>query len=485
MTIILLIIWFLFVIREVRKKMAKVQIPVTAAMSSYLGALSFGYVIGFSSPALPLMQLAKEPMYKNSDAASWFGSVVTLGAMFGCPAAGWLVERVGRKMTLLVTSLPFLFGWIAISFGNSLSVLHFGRVLTGFASGMVCVVSPLYIAETSTKDLRGMLGSGVQLFITIGILMVYVFGNVVSWRALAFIGAVFPVVATIFTLRVPETPRYLLNTNQKNEALRSLLWLRGTTAIAEEECRDMEENTDAADEKISWSEFRKPELLRPLIVSVMVMIFQQLSGINVVMFYSVSICQSAGFSHASGFASVAIAAVQVVGTIVACFLMDRAGRRYLLIFAGFGMAVSCFMLGGYYHASVQTALLSESVSSTSASVTSSGLSWLALFSLMVYIMAFALGWGPIPMLLMSEIFPARARGAASAIASLTNWMFAFLVTKEFASLQNLLGMDGTFIFFGSCCFVAAIYVYRCVPETKGKSLEEIELYFLGRPSRGT
>lgn len=456
---------------------------VGTAAASYLSALSFGYVIGFSSPALPLMQLAKEPMYKNPDAASWFGSVFTLGAMFGCPASGWLVDRVGRKLTLLVTSVPFLLGWLTISFGESLNVLYLGRILTGFSSGMACVVSPLYIAETSTKELRGMLGSGVQLFITVGIFMVYTMGLVVSWRGLAFIGAVIPLVAALFTLPAPETPRYLLNSNQKSEALRSLLWLRGTSAVAEEECRDMEENTDI-DEKVSWSEFRRPELFRPLVVSVMIMVFQQLSGINVVMFYSVSICQSAGFSYASGLAAVMIAAVQVVGTVVACFLMDRAGRRYLLIIAGLGMALSCFVLGGYYHSASLSTQLPESPTSALVSSNSSDLSWLALASLMGYITAFALGWGPIPMLLMSEIFPARARGTASAIASLTNWMFAFLVTKEFASLQSLFGMDGTFIFFGACCFVAVVYVYHCVPETKGKSLEDIELYFLGRAIRG-
>lgn len=472
---------------QMKPRMSSVRNLVGTSLCSYLGALSFGYVIGFSSPALPLMQVAKEPMYRNADAASWFGSIVTLGAMFGCPAAGWLVERFGRKMTLLVTSLPFLIGWLAISFGDSLHMLYAGRVLTGLGSGMVCVVSPLYIAETSSKELRGMLGSGVQLFITIGILMVYSLGLVVSWRGLALIGALIPAVAALMTFRAPETPRYLLNTNQKSEALRSLLWLRGTSSNAEEECRDMEENTDV-DEKASWSEFRKPELFRPLMVSVMIMVFQQLSGINVVMFYTVSICQSAGFSYSSGLATVLIGAVQVVGTVAACFLMDRVGRRYLLIVAGVGMALSCLSLGAYYHATEQQGAesLSSLVSTVAppTSLATNDLSWLALASLVGYILAFALGWGPIPMLLMSEIFPARARGAASAVASLTNWMVAFLITKEFAMLQDVLGMDGTFWFFGTCCFAAVAYVWYSVPETKGKSLEDIELYFLGRVIRG-
>lgn len=469
-----------------KPRMSSVRNLVGTSLCSYLGALSFGYVIGFSSPALPLMQVAKEPMYKNIDAASWFGSIVTLGAMFGCPAAGWMVDRLGRRVTLMISSLPFLIGWLAISFGESLLVLYTGRVLTGLGSGMVCVVSPLYIAETSTKELRGMLGSGVQLFITIGILLVYSLGLAISWRGLALIGAIIPVVAALMTFRVPETPRYLLNTNQKSEALRSLLWLRGTSSTAEEECRDMEENTDI-DEKTAWSEFRKPELFRPLFVSVMIMIFQQMSGINVVMFYTVSICQSAGFSYTSGLATVLIGAVQVVGTVAACLVMDRVGRRFLLIVAGLGMALSCLALGSYYHATVHpsTAGFSSPVSSGElTSPSAPDLSWLALASLVCYVLAFSLGWGPIPMLLMSEIFPAKARGAASAVASLTNWLVAFWITKEFASLQETLGMDGAFWFFGMFCLAAVVYVWYAVPETKGKSLEDIELYFLGRVIRG-
>jgi len=135
-------------------------------------------MIGFSSPALPQILMPGQPMHNNENAASWFGSIVTIGAMVGCPFGGWLLDKFGRKQTLLLCALPFLAGWFAVFIGANLEVLFIGRLLTGIGSGMACVAAPLYISETSTKELRGMLGSGVQLSVTIGIVIVYVLGMV-------------------------------------------------------------------------------------------------------------------------------------------------------------------------------------------------------------------------------------------------------------------------------------------------------------------
>ena len=150
--------------------------------------------------------------------------------------------------------------------------------------------------------------------------------------------------------------------------------------------------------------------------------------------------------------------------------MDRAGRRVLLLTASLGMMISCTMMGYYYHVTYGT--------------TENDLGWLALTSLILYIIAFSLGWGPIPMLVTSEIFPVRARGTAAAVATSVAWISGFIVTKEFSLLQDALGMAGTFWLFGLCCLIGLVFVWRKVPETKGKSLEDIELYFLGRAVRG-
>lgn len=197
----------------------------------------------------------------------------------------------------------------------------------------------------------------------------------------------------------------------------------------------------------------------------MIMFFQQFSGINAVMFYTVSIFQSAGYKN-SELATVVIGVVQVIATLVACFLMDKMGRKKLLIIAGSTMALTCTTFGYYYY--------------RMSSGTHANISWLAITSLIIYIIGFSLGWGPIPMLVMSEIFPAPARGAASGIATFTNWFCAFLITKEFIAFQELFGQAGTFWIFGVCCLFGVMFVSKYLPETKGKSLEDIELYFLGR-----
>ena len=165
-----------------------------------------------------------------------------------------------------------------------------------------------------------------------------------------------------------------------------------------------------------------------------------------------------------------IGIVQVIGGAVACTMMDRFGRRWMLAAGGFGMAFSCLVLGICYKVTDALQPLD------------SGLGWLSLTSLVVYMFTFSLGWGPVPMLLMSEIFPARARSASAAIVSITNWFLGFVVTKSFISLQATLGMYGTFWLFGACCLVSIVYVIRYVPETKGKSLEDIELFFVN-PTR--
>lgn len=180
------------------------------------------------------------------------------------------------------------------------------------------------------------------------------------------------------------------------------------------------------------------------------------------------VLQAAGFKESGGAATVVIGVVQVIATVVACTMMDKLGRRKLLIIAGLGMALSCFTLGLYYN-----------VSRANAASTGS-LSWLALASLIGYIVAFSLGWGPVPMLFMSEVLPARARGTASGAATLVNWGLAFFVTKFFSSMQEAAGLDGSFWLFGIACLFAVLFVFRQVPETNGRSLEEIEQFFAGQ-----
>jgi len=176
--------------------------------------------------------------------------------------------------------------------------------------------------------------------------------------------------------------------------------------------------------------------------------------------------QAAGFKYSGGLATVIIGTVQVMGTAVACMVMDRFGRRWMLSVSSFGMAISCLVLGICYKVTEALKPLD------------SGLGWLTLMCLIVYMLAFSLGCGPVSTLLISEIFPARGRGMSTGIACITKRFLGFVTTKGFTSLQAMLGIYGAFWLFGACCLVSVIYVVCCVPETKGKSLEDIELTFI-------
>ncbi len=225
--------------------------------------------------------------------------------------AGWMVDRLGRKFTLIFTSIPFMIGWSQIFFGSTVQNLYVARVLTGISSGIVVVVCPLYISETATKDKRGFLGSGVQLSITVGILLVYVLGANNSYTSLAAVGLVIPVIAAVMTMRIPDTPRFYLLRNRQQDAANALKYLRGPHADVQDEVRDIQESMDS-DEQVVWTElFTKPEMLQPLKVAMGLMFFQQFSGINVVMFYAGSIFNSAGLGESGNMATIMLGAVQV------------------------------------------------------------------------------------------------------------------------------------------------------------------------------
>jgi len=261
---------------------------IYSAVCGFLGAISFGYVVGYSSPALPQMVI----LQRDDASATWFASIVTIGGIVGSVFAGWFLQRYGRRTAMFAAAAPFLFGWAFIYMGTTVRVLCIGRFLTGVGCGVSLSAVPLYIGETASKDLRGMLGSGVQLSIAFGVLLVYVLGLVFNWRELALIGAIVPVLAVVLGLRSPESPRFLLDSGHRGNAVATLAWLRESSAVAEEECRDMEESASGVAVQASLADLvRRPELFRPLTIGVMSMVFQQISGINVVVFYTVSIFQ--------------------------------------------------------------------------------------------------------------------------------------------------------------------------------------------------
>uniref|UniRef100_W5M2R0 Solute carrier family 2, facilitated glucose transporter member 8 n=1 Tax=Lepisosteus oculatus TaxID=7918 RepID=W5M2R0_LEPOC len=459
-----------------------------ATFAAVLGPLSFGFVLGYSSPAIPSLKRAGDPRLQLDDEeASWFGSVVTLGAAAGGVLGGWVVERIGRKLSLMVCAVPFILGFNIIISAQNIWMLYLGRVLTGLASGVTSLAVPLYIAETAHARVRGMLGSCVQLMVVTGIMGAYIAGLVLEWRWLAVACSVPPALMLVLMCFMPETPRFLLAQGREYEALAALRFLRGPAVPHEWECVQIEAAAREQGDSLKLGDLRSPAIYKPLLIGVLLMLFQQLTGINAIMFYAETIFEEANFQKASSVATVIVAAIQVVFTALAALIMDRAGRKVLLVLSGLAMAVSTAVFGAYFKITSAAPTNGSSLSGvpllaaqSSALPPSEGsLAWLALASMGLFIAGFALGWGPIPWLVMSEIFPAKARGLASGACVLTNWTSAFLVTKEFHNLMDLLTSAGTFWLFSGMCVLNVLFTVALVPETKGKSLEQIEAQFRG------
>lgn len=224
---------------------------------------------------------------------------------------------------------------------------------------------------------------------------------------------------------------------------------------------------------MSLREFAKPRIMRPFAISMSLHFFQQFTGINAVMFYCATIFQTAGFQDNSTMVTILIGLIQFLACTVAFVMIDRGGRRFLLMVGGVGMCISCFSMGGYFFVTKGPAYEGPDIS------------FVAVTSVAVYIVGFAMAWGPCTWLIMSEIFPVKARGTASGIATAFNWLCSFIVTLTFLQLLNAITPYGTFWLYGGLAFVAVVFVYFFLPETKGKSLEEIQQHFERKGQKDT
>ncbi|XP_016066483.1 PREDICTED: solute carrier family 2, facilitated glucose transporter member 8 isoform X4 [Miniopterus natalensis] len=355
-----------------------------AAFAAALGPLSFGFALGYSSPAIPSLRRAAPPAPRlDDDAASWFGAIVTLGAAAGGVLGGWLVDRAGRKLSLLFCTVPFVTGFAIITAAREVWMLFGGRLLTGLACGIASLVAPVYISEIAYPEVRGLLGSCVQLMVVIGILLAYLAGWVLEWRWLAVLGCVPPSFMLLLMCFMPETPRFLLTQHKRQEALAAVQFLWGSEQGWEEP------PVGAEHQGFQLAQLRHPGIYKPFAIGISLMVFQQLSGINAVMFYAETIFEKAKFKDSS-LASVIVGIIQVLFTAIAALIMDRAGRRLLLTLSGVVMVFSTSVFGAYFkltqggpsNSSHMDLLVPVSMEPASDSV---GLAWLAVGSMCLFI----------------------------------------------------------------------------------------------------
>ena len=434
----------------------RTSVVLIAAVAALCGLL-FGYDTGVISGALLFIRkdFALSPLMQGV-----VTSAVLAGATAGAGFSGRLADRFGRRRMILAVALLFFVSSLLTSLAPNAGWLAVGRIFVGLAIGVCSYTGPLYISEIAPARNRGALVSLNQLLITVGILVSYLtdylFAAGEHWRWMFGVAAVPAVILGAGMLFLPETPRWLVSHGRADLARRTLERVRPPNEV-QAELRMIESHNEGPE--ASWTELADARYRPALIVGIGLAIFQQITGINTIIYYAPTIFQMAGFSSAaqSILATAGVGLVNVLLTVLSLRLLDRVGRRPLLLFGVAGMIVSLAVLGFVFQFGAG----------------SSSLGWLAVISVMFYVGCFAISLGPIFWLLISEIYPLRVRGLAMGIATMANWGFNLVVALTFLLLVQSLGAASTFWLYAVVSIAALVFSYRAVPETKGRTLEEI------------
>jgi sugar porter (SP) family MFS transporter len=443
---------------------------IAVAVVTFLAGLLFGYDQGVISGALPLIQADLDlTTFESEIVTAW----VTLGALFGALVAGTVADRIGRRYTAVLAGILFVIGALLEAAAPDAVVLTVGRVVTGLGVGFASVVAPLYAAEVAPKSIRGAFVSTYQLAITFGIFLAYLADDLLTsaeaWRLMFALAIVPGVLMAIGFWLVPESVRWLLKMGRRTEATASLEKLEGPEAVATAlPTIEQELAVEAREGEATWAEVFSRRLRKPLIVGIGLAVLQQVTGINAIIYYANSIFEAAGFTTAEAQAKAtlyAIGLVNFLATFIAVAWVDRFGRRPLLFAGLVGMGVSLFAVA------VSFTFFSETPDAAT-SVTPGSI--LTLVALVAFIASFAFSMGPVVWTIISEIYPNRVRGRAISVATAFNWLAAFLVAQFFLSVVNAIGEAATFFLFAALCVVSIVFVARYVPETRNRTLEEIQ-----------
>lgn len=442
-----------------------VYVGMVAAIAA-VGGLLFGYDTGVISGAI-LFITREFPM---DDATQGFVvGVVTLGALVGALGAGALADAAGRRMTNVAAGAIFVFASIACAVAPGVATLVVGRLLVGAGIGLTSVAAPMYIAEVAPAAIRGRLVSGFQLAVTVGILFAYLVCEALAasgdWRWMLGLAVIPGALLAVGMLPMPESPRWLVKRGREDDARAVLEHVRGS---GDPTAELNEIRTDLAREgTASWSDLLAPDVRGALVVGVGLAVFQQVTGINAVIYYAPQIFQSAGFtsdSVALG-ATIGVGVINVLATFIAIGLVDRAGRKPLLIAGVLGMIAALAVLAVAFR------------EGSPGVATVGGLGFVTVACLAAYIVSFAFSLGPIVWLMISEIFPYRVRAAAIAVSTAANWAANFVVSLTFPILRERLGSSPTFAIYAALGVLTLVFVIWRVPETKGRTLEEISRFW--------
>ncbi|CAN0858058.1 Inositol transporter 1 [Linum grandiflorum] len=425
-----------------------------------IGGLLFGYDTGVISGALLYIKDEFEEVNQSSFLQETIVSMAVAGAVVGAGCGGWINDEYGRKRATMVADVVFTCGSLVMATAPDPYVLIMGRLFVGFGVGMASVTAPVYIAEAAPSEVRGSLVGTNVLMITAGQFLSYLLNFAFTqipgtWRWMLGVAAVPAVVQFCLMLFMPESPRWLYIKNDETKAISVLAKIYDMDRL-EDEIEDLSAASKDDRNRVTYFDvFKTKEIRLAFLAGAGLQAFQQLIGINTVMYYSPTIVQMAGFSsnQLALLLSLIIAAINAAGSILGIYLIDHFGRKKLALWSLAGVILSLIILSGAFCAQV---------------------GWLAVMALALYIAAFSPGMGPVPWTVNSEIYPFKYRGICGGMSATINWVFNLIVAQSFLSIAQFSGVATTFLILAALAVAAVAFVLVFVPETKGLTFLEVE-----------
>jgi sugar porter (SP) family MFS transporter len=429
-------------------------------------AINGGFLFGLNMAGISgAVDMIKGEFSLGDSGLGTVAALLTIGCLIGALFAGNFTEKYGRKNVMIITAVLYIISALGCAFAFSSIMLILFRVLSGLTVGATSVVGPMYISEISPAHSRGRLVSMNQFAITFGILLAYVIDYLLlglgdnSWRYMLSVPAIFGAAYLIFLLTsLPESPRWLLSKNKMDEAVSVMMKIGGQQLI-NDELPEMEKMIliEKDQEKVRLGEIFKGKIGKIVLIGTLIAAFQQITGINAVIMFAPNIFQAAGsVAVDSLMLSVIVGLVNFLMTIIALWLVDKKGRKTLLLWGAAGMIISLAYLSFEFAKPFQ-----------------SGIG--VLIALLLYISFFAASFAPVMWVIISEIYPNRIKGVAMSFSTAVSWLCTFLTVYFAPVIQGALGLQYLFGIFGVFSILAFVFVKIWIPETKGKTLEEIEM----------
>ncbi|XP_011160838.1 facilitated trehalose transporter Tret1 isoform X2 [Solenopsis invicta] len=431
---------------------------ILAGLTAHFGQISVGLSQGYSAILIPKLL---ETNFADQSQASWIASLGVVSNPLGALVAGICAECFGRRSAITLATLPHAVGWLLIALSRNVPMLYTGRFVSGIGTGMANGLY-LYVSEAAAPDQRAWLTSCGPVLVSLGVLMVYTLGAITTWQKAAAISIGPAILSLALTRMLPETPAWLASRGRTDEAKEALLWLRGPGLNVDKEFRELcETNAKRKEKRESLPRaLHKSNVWKPFLILLAFFALQQLSGIYVILFYAVSVLENIGIDVNEYAASVGMGVIRLFASILGAGLANSFGRKILAFVSGFGMATAAVGVALSFRFELQ--------------------SWVPLLCIGMHVGTSMIGFLTLPWVMTSELYPLRFRGSLGGLTTSIAQILTFVAIKMYPDLHAIVGLEFTMWIFGAAGVLGAVFALMILPETRGRSLDDIEMKFSSR-----